>query len=61
MAMAENEQAFIAQNRREPNSRKRKMRIGGMGGSMAMPPPPQAGRGGGYPDGRLLFRFRSSS
>jgi len=35
MAMTENEQTFIAQKRQEPNSRKRKMQIGGRGGSTA--------------------------
>jgi len=42
MSMAKNEQAFIAQNRRKPNSHKRKTRIGGRGSSTALPPPPQA-------------------
>jgi len=41
MAMADNEQALIVQNHREPNNRKRKMRIEGRGGSTAMPPPRQ--------------------
>jgi len=37
MSMAKNEQAFIAQNRLKLNSRKRKTRTAGRGGSTAYP------------------------